>query len=426
MAMLSTAALLGLTACSGGGGGDDSGPLEVWSRSAPDPAKTYEKVFAAFTEKTGVKVDYKPVMEFDQQLQTRAGSKDLPDVLINDSGSLGNYQSQGLLTPIEPGDIKGNEDIADSDWKGSVGVDGKTYGIPFSRQAFGTFVNKEWREKLGKDVPETWADLEELATAFAKDDPDGNGKDDTYGMVVPGSTENGYLGWWASSYLWQGGGDIVADTGDGTFESAVASPENEKTVEWIRTQFCTKGNVQPGALTATTSNAPFFPEGTAGIYLTGPYVMAEYDKKLGKEKYEVIPTPAGPGGATTLAEGENIYFGAGSGKEADKKQLAEFLISPEGQEIAMTGTSQPVVRLPVNTGLDAAEVRKDDRWKVFQDSYENDAKAFPSAINFTPVRQGLAEGLNAVMADCDSDIPAALDELDTAINDELESQDVLK
>src|SRR5882757_4168146 len=143
VAALSAMALVGsLSACGGDDGksADSSQPLEVWSRSAPDPAKTYEAILAAFTQKTGIKVDYQGVIEFDTQLQARASSKDLPDVWINDAGLLGSYQSQGYVTKVEKGDLAGSDQISDETWAQNQGLDGATYGVPFSRQSFATLV----------------------------------------------------------------------------------------------------------------------------------------------------------------------------------------------------------------------------------------------------------------------------------------------
>ncbi|WP_241562221.1 ABC transporter substrate-binding protein [Streptomyces hoynatensis] len=430
VALLAAGAVLsGLTACGSddGDSGGSGGALEVWTRSADAPAETYQKVFDAFTEETGIEIDYKPVVEFDTQIQGRAASRDLPDVFINDSGSLGTYQSQGWLTPVDRDSVTGGEDISDENWATTQGLDGDYYGIPFSRQAFVTVVRKDWRENLGLPVPETWEDLSALADAFATQDPDGNGQDDTFGMVVPGTTERGYLAWWASSYIWQGGGDFVTEGDDGTYESAFDSPGTVAAVEWIKEQFCTPGHVQPNALTSTTLESRQFNNGEAGIYLTGPYNLAAYDDQPGQDTYEVIPTPPGPEGTTMLAEGENIYLGAGSDKTDAQLKLAEFLISPEAQEIAMAAdeASEPVVRLPVNSTVDAGQVRNDPRWELVQEQYDNDSRAFPSAINFTPIRQAVAEGLNALMADCGSDVEAGVAGISEDIDAELADQDLL-
>jgi multiple sugar transport system substrate-binding protein len=423
------ALIAGLTSC---GSGEDSdsggGRLEVWTRSGPEAAGTYERVFRAFTQESGIEVDHQPVEEFDIQLQSRASSRDLPDVFINDSASLGTYVSQGWVVPIDQASISGHDAISDATWDSTLGLDGEYYGVPYSRQAFTTFVRKDWREAVGLPVPGTWEELTELAEAFATQDPDGNGDDDTYGMVVPGSTERGYLTWWASSYIWQGGGDFITDNGDGTFEAAFDSEGTRQAVSWIREQFCTPGHVQPGALTATTADTPQFVEGGAGIYLTGPYNISTFDVQPGSDTFEIIPTPAGPAGTTTLAEGENVYLAAGSDMTEEQQQLAEFLISPEAQEIAMaidvTDDSQPVVRLPVNTTVNAGELRHDERWNLVQQQYDADSRSFPSAIDFTPVKQVVAEGLNALLSDCGNDVASAVSQINDDITAELEAQDL--
>ena len=143
--------------------------------------------------------------------------------------------------------------------------------------------------------------------------------------------------------------------------------------------------------------------------------------------------PSGPASTTTFAEGENIYFGASSTKTDQQKALAEYLISPEAQELAMdvqpvdsTTVSQPVVRLSVNKNVDVAEVLGDPRWQVVADSYVDDAKTFTWSINYNPIRQALADGMNAMMSDCNSDIQAGLESIDSTITDELKNQDLLK
>src|SRR6476661_9261034 len=212
---MASAALL--TGCGSGSSApaakDNGQPIEVWARAGTDAATTYSALFKEFTAKTGVQVNFQGVPDLDQHLQTRAASKKLPDIVINDSAALGNYTSQGYLQKIDKSSVAGNDSIPDSLWKETQGLDGSTYGVPFSRQTMVTMIRKDWREKLGLPVPKTQEDLAKLATAFATQDPDGNGQADTYGMTVPGSTERGYFGWWASSYLWQDGGAYLKDDG---------------------------------------------------------------------------------------------------------------------------------------------------------------------------------------------------------------------
>ena len=56
-----------------------------------------------------------------------------------------------------------------------------------------TFIREDWRLKLGLPVPKTTEDLVAMATAFAKQDPDGNGKDDTFGLVIGNQPYENYM-----------------------------------------------------------------------------------------------------------------------------------------------------------------------------------------------------------------------------------------
>lgn len=70
--------------------------------------------------------------------------------------------------------------------------DGKNYAIP--RMAFvdeilgatdaAMLVRKDWMKSLGIDAPESFIQFAEMTRAFAMDDPDGNGLDDTIGYNV--------------------------------------------------------------------------------------------------------------------------------------------------------------------------------------------------------------------------------------------------
>ncbi|MGQ4405765.1 extracellular solute-binding protein [Streptomyces hayashii] len=432
-ATLAVAGLLCTTAaCGSGSDGAASGDpntLEVWTRSNPDAAATYQRVFDAFTRKTGIRIDYQPVINFDQQLQGRASTRDLPDVMINDTALMGSYQSQGLLKPVDPADIAGGDRIDARTWATTVGRDGVHYGIPYSRQAMTLMIRRDWREKLGLPQPTTWAQMLALAKAFADDDPDGDGKKDTYGMVVPGSAQNGYAAWWGASYLWQGGARIIEPVKGGGYRPVVDSAAAVRAVTWLKDNlFCSADNavIQPGALTAITGNATNFQDGNAGMYLTGPYNISTFDQALGKGKVEVVQAPAGPAGGDVLADGENIYFGARTGRTEQERALAAFPVSAEGQRLAMTGENQPVVRIPVNSTLDAATVRHDPRWGVVQKAYEHASVEFPNAPDFAPVKQDTADALNAIFTYCGSDVRSGLKELNDTLAGDLKDQDLLK
>ena len=430
LALVVTAAIAAgcLAAC-----GDDTpksdakAELQIWVRKPPGSSteKTDQQLAAAFTAKTGVPTRVTALFDdFETKLQQAAAQKKLPDIVINDTDRLGGLVKQGLVREVDRNALAGAADLTPASWQAATGADGKTYGVPFSAQSFALFIRKDWRTRLGLPLPATWADLDALAKAFTTRDPDGDGKPDTYGYVIPGSTKRGYTSWYFASFLWSAGGDFLSGT-TGAYTPAINSPRSLAAAEELEKQFCTDKTVVPGSVTAETTQAhPLFETGKGGIYLTGPYNMARFDKNLGRDKYEVVALPAGPGGkSVSLAEGENVYLMAGSGNPAGQTKFAEYATSVEGQTLGMAGdTDGNVVRLPVNAKVDMASVRKDTRWKLFADIYQDGARYVPVVPDWTPFRQSSADTLNAIVADCSSDPEAALDKLAQTFADELTKQ----
>lgn len=75
----------------------------------------------------------------------------------------------------------------------SVTYDDRIKFIPanitsLENNAFPLFIRKDWLDNLGLPIPKTIEDFKNVAIAFTKDDPDGNGKDDTYGLAVSGQS----------------------------------------------------------------------------------------------------------------------------------------------------------------------------------------------------------------------------------------------
>ena len=426
---LTAAACGDMTSGGAGGAPGESAALDIWIRKpeGSHSEQTAKKIAAAFTTSSGIPTKVTALFEdFESKLQQAAAQKNLPDLVINDTGGLGALVTQGLVRRVNPADVAGADSLTPISWQAAQGADGNHYAVPFSAHSFALFIRSDWREKVGLRLPQTWAELDALAAAFTAGDPDGNGKADTYGYVVPGSTKRGYTSWYLSSFLWSGGGDFISGS-DGAFFPAIADAESVTAVDWFKNQFCTAGTVAPGALTMETTEAhPVFESGQAGIYFTGPYNMARFDKSLGKDKYEVVPAPPGPGGeSVSLAEGENIYLMAGSTNEGGQEGFAEFAISTEGQTIGMAGASDGgIVRLPVNSTIDLASVRTDERWQTFENIYRDSGRYIPAVPDWTPFRQASAEAINAIVADCGSDTKAELNKLSSTFGAELEKQGI--
>jgi len=135
---------------------------------------------------------------YEDLLDLKLAQGNIPDLLrIRQPHDLLKYQMQGVLAEIPedvleehaPHIVKRIRDY-DSRYLEYGKINGALYGIPVINQTniYRTPVvyREDWLEKLGLDVPRTLEEFETVMYAFAKGDPDGNGKQDTYGLSKEG------------------------------------------------------------------------------------------------------------------------------------------------------------------------------------------------------------------------------------------------
>ncbi|SDD41981.1 putative aldouronate transport system substrate-binding protein [Paenibacillus sp. UNCCL117] len=136
------------------------------------------------------KTEFVPFSEYSQKLPVRMASGDIPDI-VGMEGADSNYfkwAKQGAFLPLDDYIDKYPtlKMVPQFVWD-AMKVDGKVYGIPryfpvkYGKQAM---IRKDWLDKLGLKMPTNFEELKQVAIAFAKNDPDGNGKDDTYGLML--------------------------------------------------------------------------------------------------------------------------------------------------------------------------------------------------------------------------------------------------
>jgi putative aldouronate transport system substrate-binding protein len=119
-----------------------------------------------------------------------------PDIFPIDSTEvdMAQWADQGVIASISPDEIKKYmpnfartlEAVDPAAW-GVGNYKGKNWGIPKvwpgGSDAFTVGYNDAWLKKAGfSQPPKTLAEFEDLLTKFANNDPDGNGKKDTFGM----------------------------------------------------------------------------------------------------------------------------------------------------------------------------------------------------------------------------------------------------
>jgi putative aldouronate transport system substrate-binding protein len=195
----------------------------------------------------------------------------------------------------------------------AVTRNGEIYGLPmFTAADEGgvMWIREDWLKKLNLSAPKTIAELEKVLEAFTKNDPDGNGKTDTFGLAV--ALKEGMATWMASAdpivgafsdsmapesrtitNYWSPGknGKLIYSAVDPTMK-----PFLETMSRWMK-----NGYVDPEAAVKDAMKAiePAV-KGTAGL-LFGPNWMGQWPledtvKTNPGAVWKPYPIPAGPDG----------------------------------------------------------------------------------------------------------------------------------
>lgn len=149
-------------------------------------------------ENSGVDVEYVAVPRWEsvQKYNALLAAGDAPDLILEyDAAFRNQLYLQKQIMPIDElieQSVEYKELLTKFPLLRTLGTkeDGKLY--EFGRVLGyipGTFlfIREDWLEKLGLDIPETTEQAYEVMKAFATQDPDGNGKHDTYGTNLSGN-----------------------------------------------------------------------------------------------------------------------------------------------------------------------------------------------------------------------------------------------
>lgn len=187
-----------------------------------------------FRDELGINITYKWIADAEhggEKLRLMLASGDLPDMIPlggNDQGKIQFTQlaDGGLIqdltevwekyaAPLTREVVEADGDVVYT----AAMREGKLLAIPAPKAGLDTnsyfWIRQDWLDKLGLDPPRTPEELLEVTRAFAKDDPDGNGVDDTYAMMMNKQLwyrSEGFF-WTFDSYpdMWQkdGKGDLM-------------------------------------------------------------------------------------------------------------------------------------------------------------------------------------------------------------------------
>lgn len=180
---------------SGTGGGE--GPVEIeWlAYNSYAKPKIDNPIGKMVEERFNAKFNvwYIDPKNWEDSLTVRLGAGEMPDIMkIQNAQNIPKYVKQGILAPI-PRELfekfapEYTKFLDEKKVWDRVTLDGQIYAIPTTNPDgnYPTAViwREDWLKNVGiEKVPETIKEYEEALTKFRNDDPDKNGKKDTYGM----------------------------------------------------------------------------------------------------------------------------------------------------------------------------------------------------------------------------------------------------
>jgi putative aldouronate transport system substrate-binding protein len=132
-----------------------------------------------------------PFNGYQEKLNVIMTSGDLPD-LINtaDPTWVSKYVEDQALMPLDELLEQHGQDLLnifpEEAWE-AVTFNGKIYAVPSLTEVSGNeiiYARKDWLDALQLDRPQTLDEYYEVMRAFTYNDPDGNGKNDTWGLTI--------------------------------------------------------------------------------------------------------------------------------------------------------------------------------------------------------------------------------------------------
>ncbi|UUZ78730.1 extracellular solute-binding protein [Paenibacillus sp. P26] len=179
-------------------------PIEVTTVRTVDPSVKFagsdtvddNEWSRAYRDELGINLKYKWVAtsgeDATQKMNVMIASGDLPDIIPVTAGQLKRLVDAEMVADLTDVYAKYASPLAkkfmDGEQLNSAKFNGKLMAIPNTNASIDganvLWVRTDWLQKLNLPEPKTMDDVYKIAEAFAKRDPDGNGKSDTFGLGI--------------------------------------------------------------------------------------------------------------------------------------------------------------------------------------------------------------------------------------------------
>ena len=212
----------------------------TWLMSGDNNVAENTEIEQYLEEKFGIdlQISYINRSDYDTKLNTLIAAGTLPDIFSTKGQTALDLRNAGMLADLTPYLEEYGKDILAAYDEGELKMpelnegDG-IYGL-FSKA--GMYVanfhfRKDWLARVGKEVPTTLDELYDVLHAFTFNDPDGDGKDDTYGFTAQMNTPKTW------EHIFAAFGipfDRTITLEDGTVTRYIKHPNYLRAIEYLR------------------------------------------------------------------------------------------------------------------------------------------------------------------------------------------------
>lgn len=227
--------------------------------------------------------------DYDEKMSLCIGSNTVPEIMNVNAAQyrallkydmiqplddyFDDYASDALKSYVE----SGGDELMDC----ITNDDGEIMAIPAPNLTAGgvneMWIRQDWLDALGLEAPRTWDELAQVANAFVTEDPDGNGEDDTIGILGPGNADHmnavggNQFGLDPLFSCYQSYPQYWLEGEDGKVEYGSIQPETKTALENISKLYA-DGDIDPEMLVRSDSKEPLL-AGKVGIFF-GPWWCA--------------------------------------------------------------------------------------------------------------------------------------------------------
>ncbi|TDE88915.1 extracellular solute-binding protein [Occultella glacieicola] len=317
--------VLAAAACSGGTGftdetptgaddGVDDGTVTVLiGSSGAAETEAVEAAVSAWSSESGIRAEVIVAADLNQQLSQGFAAAEPPDVFYLGTDQFAAHADNGSLHPYLDA-LPQAADFYPSLLR-SFTYAGTTYCAPKDFSTLALIINTDYWAAAGltdADLPTTWAQLREVATALTTDTHVG----------LSFAPEWQRIG----AFLAEAGGSLTSPDND---RATVDSPENLEALEYVQDLIGSGVAAFPSTLN-TGWGGEALGSGSAAMVVEGNWIVGAMAADFPDVRYRVVELPEGPGGRGTLQFTNCWGVAAGTDTEAAVELVAD-LTSPQAQ-----------------------------------------------------------------------------------------------